>query len=343
MSGNRLQNGSVEMLRIAVVGTGWWGMELGKAAHALPGKLEIKGCHSLSAKECGEFQRAFGGKVFGSFEEILADTGVDAVLLATPHSTHWTQIIQAAKAKKHVFCEKPLALSVETASRAVRACADEGVVLAVGHNRRYGRVARKMKSMIDAGECGKVIHVEANYSGNVEGRYPKEHWRVQQDEIPAGGLTPMGLHVIDTLTWILGPIARVVSIAKHQALSYALHDTCATLFELESGVTGLLASHLACPNTSILRIYGTRANIEARNNFSEFLVEPADAGLPKILERHAGDDTLQQELTALDEACKGGAAFPIKPMEAVRNIAVLEAIKNSAAAGSVWTTVSVRG
>ena len=107
------------MLRLAIVGTGWWGMELGKAAHSLPGTVDVAGCFSLSETECAAFQAGFGGKIFGSFEDILADTDVDAVFLATPHSLHWRQIIAAAEAGKHVFVEKPMALTVETASAAV--------------------------------------------------------------------------------------------------------------------------------------------------------------------------------------------------------------------------------
>lgn len=331
------------MLSIAIVGTGWWGKELAKAAVSLPDKIKLAGCFSLSDKECADFRAAFGGKIYGGYEDILGDKAVDAVLLATPHSTHWEQIIQAARARKHVFCEKPLALSVDTAMQAVKACEENSVVLAVGHNRRYLPAARKMKAMVESGECGKIIHIDANYSGQSEGRYPPDHWRVQQSEMPAGGLTPMGLHMVDMLTWILGPIARVVSIAKHQVLSYKLNDTCATLFELESGATGLLGSHLACPSFSVLRFYGTRANIETRSHFSELTVEPLDLGEPRSHYRFTVDTSLQQELVALDDACAGKSDYPVRPAEAVRNVAVLEAIEKSAAAGGVWTTVSVKG
>ena len=328
------------MLKIVLVGTGWWGMELARAAKALPGQIDLAGCCSLSAEERARFQGLYGGKAYPAYEEVLAEPGVDAVLLATPHSLHWKQIIQAADAKKHVFCEKPLALSVETASMALKACERNGVILAVGHNRRYMPGARKMKAIVDAGELGRIIHVEANYSANIERRYPKDHWRAQQDEMPCAGLAPMGLHMVDTLAWLLGPVVRLVGISKHQVLSYPLQDTCAALFELQSGVTGTLGSHLACAQTAILRIYGTRANLEARDNFSEVSVEPADPGAPRVLHRYGVDDSLAQELGALADACSGKAPFPVKPIEALRNIAVLEAIRQSAAANSTWVQVA---
>src|SRR5688572_3561210 len=132
------------MIKVAVVGTGWWGMELGKAAKSVPESASIAGCFSLSKEECAAFQSQFGGRIFDSYEQILADSGVDAVMLATPHSTHSGQIVQAAKAGKHVFCEKPFTLNVESGRTAMEACERAKVVLAVGHNRRYLPGARRM-------------------------------------------------------------------------------------------------------------------------------------------------------------------------------------------------------
>ena len=328
------------MLKVVVIGTGWWGMELGKAAKGRPDKVELGGCCSLSEPECARFIAAYGGKRWSTYEEVLADKSVGAVMLATPHSLHWTQILAAAEAGKHVFCEKPFTLSVDTASKAIRACEKAKVVLAVGHNRRFLPGPRKMKAMIDGGELGTIIHVDAHYSGNIEGRYPKDHWRVQQSEIPAGSTTPMGLHVVDTLTWLLGPVARLTAITKHQALSYPLDDTCAALFELNSGVTGQYSAHLAVSMSSMLKVYGTKANIESRNAFSELTIEPTDATKPREFLRYTHDESLQLEVAALADAAAGGAPYPVKPVEALRNIAVLEAIMISAASGNAWVPVA---
>ncbi len=328
------------MLRIGIVGTGWWGKELAKAALSLPDKLEIAGCFSLSEKECADFRDAFGGKIYNSYDDILADPRVDAVLLATPHTVHWRQIIFAAKARKHVFVEKPLALTVETASQAIRACEEQSVTLAVGHNRRFSRVARKMKSIIEAGECGQILHVEANYSGNTALRFAPDYWRAQRDEVPGGGITPMGIHMIDTLTWLLGPIMRLASLCKRRVVSVDIDDTTAVMFELESGVTGSLGCIFAAPFTAYLRLYGTRANMEARDNFKELVIEPADTTQPETRTRFGVDDTLQSELRAFAEACAGESDYPVRPLEALRNVAVVEAIMTSSAAGGSWVRVA---
>jgi predicted dehydrogenase len=329
------------MLKLAIVGTGWWGNEHAKAAKAIPDVVETVGCTSLSKEECAAFQKAHGGRIFRDYEGILGDPGVDAVVLATPHSLHWTQAIAAAKAKKHVFVEKPFTLTVATGTEAIKACEKAGVVLAVGHNRRFSQAAKMMKSMIDAGECGKILHVEANYSGPGGFRLQQGQWRANRDEAPGGGLTPMALHLVDTLTWLLGPMTRLAAISKRQAISVELDDTTSVLFELESGVTGHLGTLMATAMTSILRIYGTKAAIEARENFKELTIEPVDPARPVTRHRFNIDETVQDEQRAFATACAGGAHYPVCPAEALRNVAVIEAIKKSSEGGNVWTPVKV--
>ncbi len=328
------------MFRIVIVGTGWWGMELGGAANSLPEEVEIAGCHSLSEEECTAFQGKYGGEIYASMDQVLADGTLDAVFLATPHSLHWRQIMEVAGAGKHVFCEKSLALTVETASAAIRCCEENSVVLAVGHNRRFSPVAAEMKSLIDTGVCGQIIHAEGNYSGNGGFRYPPDYWRARRDELPGGGLTPMALHVVDTMTWLLGPIRRLAAISKRQALPIDLDDTTAALFELNSGVTASLGTLMAVPGANYLRIYGTGANLEADRNFSRLWMREADTAEPEIRLDVTTDETLQAEISAFKLACSGGAEYPVRPEEALRNVAVVEAIANSAAADGAWMDVA---
>ena len=329
------------MLKIVIIGTGWWGMELGKAASELPDRFGILGCCSLSEEQRGNFQEQFGGSVYESIDEVLTLSEVEAVLLATPHSTHWHQVIAAAGAGKHVFCEKPLTLTTETASKAIQACTDNSVVLAVGHNRRFSDCAREMKLLIEEGVCGQVIHIDANYSGFGALNYPKDYWRAQRAENPGGAIGPMGLHMIDTLTWIAGPIKRLQAICKRQAVTIDLDDTTVVMFELESGITGTLSSLLAAPGSSHLRFYGTGGILEARDNFSSLAFKPVVPGEPETLKSFHKDETIQRELAAFAAACAGEEAHPVRPEEAMRNVAVMETIVKSSDAGAVWMDIAV--
>jgi predicted dehydrogenase len=238
-----------------------------------------------------------------------------------------------------VFVEKPMTVTIATGTEAIGACERQGVVLAVGHNRRFSSAAKKMKSMIDGGECGRILHVEANYSGNSGLTFAPDYWRAQREEAPGGGLTPMALHMVDTFTWLLGPIRRLAALSKRQVLTIDVDDTTTFLFELESGVTGTLGTLLASPMNSYLRIYGTRANLEARDNFKELIVVPADPAQPQVRSVYGIDDTVQQELRAFAAACAGGAPYPVRPDEALRNVAVVEAVRKSGEANGAWMTV----
>lgn len=330
------------MLRFAYIGTGWWGTELAKNSLLLKDLIEIAGCCALTEKETSAFQKAFGGAVFPSYEAALGDPTVDAVLLATPHSLHWTQMIAAAKAKKNVFVEKPLALTVETGAQAIKACEEAHIALGIGHNRRYSRVARRMKEMVESGECGKVLHVEANYSSAGGMHYMPGMWRAKREECPGGGIAPMALHVVDTLTWILGPVARIASLCKRQAVKVELDDTSASLFELESGITGTLGCVFASAMNATLKFYGTKCNLEARDNFKELIVTPVDPKEPVTHLRFEIDDTVQQELRAFAEACANRTKFPVRPAEALHNVAVMQSIIASSDQGGAWVKLPAR-
>ncbi|MDB5409452.1 MAG: hypothetical protein JWL84_4364 [Rhodospirillales bacterium] len=328
------------MLNVAFVGTGWWGKELAKAAQSLTESYRIAGCSALTAPERAEFGAAFGGIAYQSYEAVLDDPAIAAVLLATPHSLHVPQIIAAARAGKHVFVEKPLALTEASAAEAIAACETASVVLAVGHNRRYSAVAREMKALVDTGVCGKIVHVEANYSSAGALQLRPGQWRAQREEAPGGGIAPMAMHMIDTFTWLLGPVARIAAIAKRQVVTVAIDDTCACLFELENGATGTLSSIFTVPYTAYLTIYGTRAIVEARKNFTELTVTPMSPGEPTVHKRFTVDDTVRSELAAFASSCADGVAFPVRPAQARHNVAIMEAIGISAARDGAWMTLS---
>ena len=328
------------MLKVGIVGLGWWGTELAEALEKIPQRAEIAACASRDPADAKAFAERFGTQACGDFAALIAQPDLDAVILATPHSQHAEQVTAAARAGRHVFVEKPFTLTAESGKSAARACADAGVVLAVGHNRRFSAGARTIKQMLETGAFGTVLHVEANFSTNSAMNYVPDQWRAQRSEAPGGALTSLGLHMIDTMGWMLGPISRIACIAKHRALPVDIDDTTTALFEFENGVTGTLASHFACPMTSTFRLQGTGGNIEARDDFSNLVWHAAGTGeRPKDLPTEV-NDTLVEELEAFIDACETGVPFLVSPTEAIRNIAVLEAMMRSAANGGGFEAVA---
>src|SRR5262249_49190927 len=157
-----------------------------------------------------------------SYEALLVDTRIDAVVLATPHSLHADQIVAAALAGKHVFVEKPLTVTIAAARRAIDACAAAGVVLAVGHNRRLLAQVEMLTRLVADGTAGKIGLVEANSSTPEALRLPPGHWRRDPAECPGGAMTAIGIHMIDWMHHLFGRVATVQGLFASRAAEPAM-------------------------------------------------------------------------------------------------------------------------
>ena len=320
------------MLRAASIGLGWWSDELAGAVQGKSDGLRIVTCYSRSADKRAAFAEKFGASQHGSYEAVLGDPAVDAVILTTPHSLHAEHVIQAAEAGKHVFVEKPFTLTAESGARAAAACETAGVVLAVGQNRRFSAVAQALRDMLDGGRFGRLLHLEANFSAPGGLAYTPERWRASRIESPGGALMGLGIHMVDLLCWLGGPVRWVSAQAKRLAVSVDIDDTTSAILEHESGATGYLGSHFACPYTSFLNLYGTEANAFAAVDAGELRIQSPGAGAEPC--ELAPVDTLEAELEEFAAACDGGPPFRVRPEEAIHNVAVVEAIVASAAQGA---------
>lgn len=321
------------MLRAASIGLGWWSDELAASVQGKSEALRIVSCYSRSPAKRDAFAKKFGATTHGSFEALLADKTIDAVILTTPHSQHANHVTAAAGAGKHVFVEKPFTLTAASAQAAAAACARAGVVLAVGHNRRFAPAARRLKHMVGEGAFGTILHAEANFSLPGALGYTPDRWRASRTESPGGAIAGLGIHMIDLMHWLLGPIVRVSAQAVRRAAPVDIDDTTSALFAFASGATGYLGTLFACPRTNFLNIYGTKANAAASPDDNRLAIEPAvGAPTPEAL---SPVDTLEAELEEFAAACAGRATFTVRPAEAIHAVAVMEAMVASAAQGGV--------
>ena len=186
--------------------------------------------------------------------------------------------------------------------------------------------------MLEAGEFGTVLHLEANFSAPGGLRYTPDRWRANRVESPGGAIAGLGIHMIDLLTSLAGPVTRVSASVARRAVEVEIDDTTAALLTFESGASGYLGTHFACPDTSFLNIYGTKANAFAAVDASELRVHVAGGSAEARLLEPV--DTLKLELEEFAAACAGGPAFRVRPDEAIHNVAVMEAIVASATEGS---------
>ena len=316
------------MINAAIVGLGRWGQVLVNAVHGKSEILRFVRGMTRTPSKAETFSKETGIPVDSDYSALLADPGIDAVVLATPHSQHVGQIVEAARAGKHIYCEKPLALEVTGAAEAFDACESAGVVLAVGQNRRFLPACLKLRQMAVDDTLGEILHIEANFSGPSGYRHQTSTWRASGHESPAGGMTGKGLHMTDLMIDLLGPVAEVDARSIRQVIPVDFDDTTSMLFRFRDGGTGYLGTITATPDDWRFQVYGSKGWAEVRQ---EKVLTTALLDGDVTTETFDNSGMERAALEAFADALTGGAAFPVTREQAVANVALLEAIVRSAA------------
>src|SRR5690348_9355682 len=265
------------MINTAIIGLGWWGKTLVKAARDFGAPLRFARGVTLDPDSIRDFALEHGIEIGTSIEDVLTDKSIEAVVLATPHTKHRAQVEAIAAAGKHIYCEKPFALSKADAVAALDACKRAGIVVGVGHHFRLMPSMRMLTELKESGAFGTIMHVEGNYSHDWLAEYPADSWRMAPQESRAGGMTGMGIHVLDCFRHLAGPMKRISALSKARALNLPTGDTTAALIEFENGATGTLGTTIKTPFRWRIAIFGEKC-------WAESLSET------RAIVRHAGQD-----------------------------------------------------
>ncbi|HEY1309024.1 MAG TPA: Gfo/Idh/MocA family oxidoreductase [Vicinamibacterales bacterium] len=333
------------MIKAAIVGMGWWGRTLVESVQSDSDKIRfVAGSTRTVSPELKTFADAQKLKLAESYEALLADPAVNAVVLATPHSMHATQVVAAAKAGKHVFCEKPFALTKADAEAAVAATTTAGVTIGLGYNRRFHPEMTRLRNQIRNGDLGTVLHVEATMTFPNALALKPEAWRAHKDETPCGGLTPMGVHAIDGMIDLCGEIDQVYCQSFHRVVPIDSDDTTSMLFRMKSGASGYLGTITATGPGFSFQVFGSKgwvrlegmthvagASSEERRTrlFGACKFQPIKG--PAETWEAARLDVTRACLEAFAIAASGGAPYPITTAEMIHGAAVTEAVVRSAA------------
>src|SRR6185295_4204001 len=214
------------MIHAAIVGLGWWGKTLVESVQGTSDSIQfVAAATRTAAPEVKTFAETHKLSLAFSLDALLANPGIDAVVLATPHSQHAGQVIAAAKAGKHVFCEKPFALTKSEAEAAVDATRRAGVTLGLGYNRRFHPEMTKLRERIRSGGLGTILHVEATMTFANALLLKPNQWRAHREETPCGGLTPMGVHAVDGMIDLCGPVDHVYCQSFRRVVEIDSDDT----------------------------------------------------------------------------------------------------------------------
>ncbi|MBF9030929.1 Gfo/Idh/MocA family oxidoreductase [Rhodobacterales bacterium HKCCE3408] len=327
-------------VNIALVGLGWWGQKMLAVLEAAPGDIKVVRAVEPNTDAVRALCDGKGIPLSADYADALNDPEVEAVVLATPHSLHTGQIAQAVKAGKHIFCEKPLALTAEEAARSVALCAEAGLVLGMGHERRWEPPVADMLARADAGELGRIHQIEANFSHDKFVSLDKSNWRVQSTEAPAGGMTATGIHLLDLSVRLLGPAESVLCICEQLSSDLPQGDTVAAYVKFAGGGTSYVSASLANPFMSRFTVYGSKGWIDIRDKAhveapDGWIVTSAMAGGPIETVEIGKAEPVKDNLVSFARAVRGQETYPITADHLIDNIALLEAVFKSALSGGI--------
>jgi predicted dehydrogenase len=323
------------MLRAAILGLGWWGKQITACLAESPHVRVTHGV-DVAVDSLGDFGRQYGVTLGTSFDAVLADRSVDAVIVATPHSQHEAQVLAAVAAGKQVFCEKPLTLTSAGAERILAACERAGIVLGIGHERRYEPAMEHLLGAVREGRLGQVLHLESNMSHNLFALLDGSNWRVRATDAPAGAMTALGIHITDLFLTLAGRPTRVQARTRKVLRDMAGEDHVSVLIDFDSGATGTLVCLSSTPYHGRLTVFGARGWIEVKENANVDQGQPSDVTIADATGKrstvsYGPTNTVLANFEAWAKAASGQGTYRHTREQLLDNIRILEAIVRSAA------------
>jgi predicted dehydrogenase len=261
-----------------------------------------------------------------SLSGFLAHPGLEAVIVSAPNPDHLSLGLAAIKAGKHVLIEKPLTNGMRDGALLVREAAARGLALAVGHNSRRAAHVRALRGLVGDGRLGRVVMAEAHFSHDAGLRLTPDHWRWHEAACPGGPFNLLGVHEVDTLQYVLGPVHRVASVQRRLVISAEISDTTMTILEFHSGALAYVGANYVSPSARALRLFGTGGN--ARWEQGGELTLDATGGGSHVI-RLSPVDTLREEMEDFAASIREHRPPEVDGVAGLLNVAVLEAAVES--------------
>jgi predicted dehydrogenase len=322
---------ALDPVRVGCLGMGWWSDVLADAI-TRSGALQIVSCYTRSDDKRRAFASKYGCEPASSYEGMLADQRVEAIVNTTPNSVHLATTCAAAEAGKHVFLDKPIANTVADARALTAACRRAGVVLALGYQRRREAHFRWIRQRIDAGEFGRLVNAEANISRDRLGKIDLTSWRYTAEGMPGGVMLQIGIHYTDVLEYLLGPVASVTGRLARLVLPGDNPDVASMVLEHENGALSTLnASYASASEHYVMNLYGKEASAYYDLQQGLRYVKRGRPGAEAVACQPA--DTIVEELDEFAAAVRGGGEPEMDGERSTRSLAVVLAGIQSAREG----------
>ena len=310
-------------LRVGCVGMGWWSDALADAAQR-SGKLQIIACYSRSDDKRKAFASKYKCRPVDSYEALLADRAIEAIINTTPNDVHLATTSAAAAHGKHVFLDKPIANTIADGRAITQVCRQAGVLLALGYQRRRESHFRWIKQEIDAGRFGKLVNAEANISRDRLGKIDLSSWRYQATGMPGGVMLQIGIHYTDVLEYLLGPIVAVRGQLAQLVLPGDNPDVASLLLEHENGALSTLnASYASASEYYLMNIYGKDATAYYDLHGGLRVLRRGEQS--PVAVACAKNDSIVEELEEFAAAVRGQGRLEVGGEYGTRSLAVVRA------------------
>lgn len=319
-------------IKAAIVGLGRWGQLLVSSVDDSE-IIQFIRAVTRTPPKAEAFCAERGMALSSDIDDALNDDTIDALIIATPHTRHYGQLLAAAAAGKHVYCEKPWTLDAAEGHAALAALSEAGLKVAIGHNRRFAPNSMAMKDVLESGRLGAPIHIDGHFNSNLAPAAGL--WRDSRDESPAGGMTSMGIHALDMFINLFGRVADVHVQSKRVASPIDVDDSTLIRLNFENGRTGHLTTLSATSMLWRISAFCLGGWVEIRDQ-DKFEVASIEDGA--TTETFPGFEypamaTIRAALESFGADVAGGPAFPISPDEIGHATEVLAAIIQSAESG----------
>jgi predicted dehydrogenase len=329
-------------VRLGIVGLGRWARVLTRAVKASD-RLEIVAGFSRSQDKRDAFANDMGVPAVPSMQAMLDDPSIDGVILTVPNEQHYPMALQVARAKKHVYTEKPIAQNLEDGLRIAELEREHGVSVTVGHSARLMAGMRAIKRMVESGELGRVAFMEANFSNERALELTPSTWRWYRDRAPGGPLSQLAIHQFDVLHMIGGEIAEVSSMAsKLSPVGAEVDDQSMTLLRFADGKVGYVGSCWTSPGVFSVRVFGSKGLVHYEIDFGTWdtphllhksatlYIQRGKDGYGKREELAIPEsDMFRAELEMFAESCVSGRAGELNAENANVAVAVVAAALKS--------------
>ncbi len=324
---------------VAVLGTGWVAGEHIKSLQKIEDCKVVGLCSRTpeSARAKAAETGATDARIYASYEELLADPAVNAVSICTPPNQHPEQVIQGARAGKHLLIEKSVAndaKSLGAMSRAVREAGVKTVVIFVLH---WNPEFLWIKRMLDEQTIGKIFLAEVDYWHNIGPQYAQYRWNVKRD-IAGSALLSAGCHAVDALRWFVqDTVEEVTAYSNRQNLEYEYDTNLVGILKFRNGAIGKTSTSLdvKSPYAFNVDLLGDKGTIRDNKIYAkDFFGGQTDWIEVPTIRPDNGDvahHPFDGELNHFIETIRSGAESPLNLDDAAETHAVCYALDRSAA------------